>query len=142
VANAPCTEHESSAANDRGTDFTIVSTDYLETQVIGWATTEVLTRVRKLFGVARGCNRAELTDAQWAHLARCSPQRSWTGRPARDHRTVLSAILWVLARAPWRDLPERFGPWFTAWSASGVDGGGVWQRVLEALQGTPTATGA
>jgi transposase len=49
---------------------------------------------------------------------------------------MLEGILWVLRTgAPWRDLPERFGPWqtvydyFSAWRK-----GGVFDRVLEALQ--------
>jgi transposase len=64
------------------------------------------------------------------------PQRPRTGRPARDHRTILSAILGVLRTgAPWRDLPKRFGPWATAWSRfRRWTAAGVSTRVLEALQ--------
>jgi transposase len=37
--------------------------------------------------------------------------------------------------APWRDLPERFGPWATAWSRfRRWTAAGVWARVLEVLQ--------
>ena len=78
-----------------------------------------------------------MTDAQWAGLAPLlPPQRPRTGRPARDHHTVLSGILWVLRTgAPWRDLPERFGPWSTAWNRfRRWTAAGVWQRVLETLQ--------
>ena len=89
-------------------------------------------------------NREELTDEQWARLAPLlPPQRPRTGRPARDHRTVIGAILWVLRTgAPWRDLPERFGPWGTAysrfrrWAATGV-----WQLVLDSLQRDAEARG-
>ena len=29
---------------------------------------------------------------------------------------IVDAILWILRTgAPWRDLPEKFGPWATAW---------------------------
>ena len=29
---------------------------------------------------------------------------------------MVDAILWILRTgAPWRDLPEEFGPWATAW---------------------------
>lgn len=49
---------------------------------------------------------------------------------------MLDAMLWVLLTgAPWRDLPERFGPWKTAfgrfrrWTAEGI-----WDRALERLQ--------
>lgn len=64
------------------------------------------------------------------------PQRPATGRPARDHRTILSAILWVLRTgAPWRDLPERFGPWATAWSRfRRWTAAGVWAHILKVRQ--------
>lgn len=78
-----------------------------------------------------------MTDAEWARLRPLlPPQRPRTGRPARDHRTVLSAILWVLRTgAPWRDLPERFGPWSTAWSRfRRWTAAGVWVRVLDAIR--------
>ena len=78
-----------------------------------------------------------MPEQQWARLSPLlPPQRPRTGRPARDHRTILSAILWVLRTgAPWRDLPERFGPWSTAWSRfRRWTAAGVWQRILEALQ--------
>ena len=49
---------------------------------------------------------------------------------------MLGAILWVLRTgAPWRDLPERFGPWSTAWSRfRRWTAAGVWARVLAVLQ--------
>ena len=78
-----------------------------------------------------------MTDEQWQRLAPLlPPQRPRTGRPARDHRTVLSGILWVLRTgAPWRDLPERFGPWSTAWNRfRRWTAAGVWPRILAALQ--------
>jgi transposase len=59
-----------------------------------------------------------------------------TGRPARDRRTLLNGIFWILCTgAPWRDLPERFGPWqtvydhFRKWRKSGV-----FARIIETLQ--------
>jgi transposase len=81
--------------------------------------------------------RHELTDAQWERLAPLfPPQRPETGRPAKDHRLIINAIVWRLKTgAPWRDLPERYGPWqtvysrFRRWQRSGV-----WDRVLAALQ--------
>ena len=79
----------------------------------------------------------DLTDDQWAALApHLPPQRGATGRPAKDHRAVVEAILWRLRTgAPWRDLPERYGPWqsvytrFRRWQHAGV-----WDRALAALQ--------
>src|SRR5829696_8100679 len=88
--------------------------------------------------------RRELTDEQWTQLAaHLPPQRPATGRPSRDHRTVVEAILWRLRTgAPWRDLPERCGPWqsayarFRRWQRAGV-----WDQALAAVQAEADAQG-
>lgn len=88
--------------------------------------------------------RHELTEEQWARLAPLlPPERPATGRPNRDHRTVVNAILWRLKTgAPWRDLPERFGPWQTAYSRfRRWRAAGVWDRALAALQAEADARG-
>lgn len=89
-------------------------------------------------------HRHELTDAQWARLAPLlPPQKPTRGRPARDHRQMVNAILWIHATgAQWRDLPERYGPWqsvatrFYRWVASGL-----WATILAALQQQGDAAG-
>lgn len=81
--------------------------------------------------------RHELTDDQWTALENLlPPQRPAPGRPAKDHRTVLNGIVWILrSGAPWRDLPERYGSWqtvysrFRRWRESGM-----WDRILLTLQ--------
>jgi transposase len=81
--------------------------------------------------------RGDLTDQQWQQLQPLlPPQKSATGRPGKDHRTVINAIFWVLRTgAPWRDLPERYGPWFTVtsrfyrWRRNGL-----WDRLLLMVQ--------
>jgi transposase len=81
--------------------------------------------------------RHELTDEQWALVERHLPlSTARTGRPARDRRTLLNGVFWILATgAPWRDLPERFGPWqtvydhFRRWRKAGV-----FAAIIEALQ--------
>lgn len=88
--------------------------------------------------------RHELTDAQWARLQPLlPPQRSATGRPATDHRLIFNAIVWRLSTgAPWRDLPERYGPWQTVYSRfRRWQQAGVWARVLAALQAEADARG-
>jgi transposase len=57
------------------------------------------------------------------------PQKPKTGRPNKDHRTVLSGIIRILRTgAPWRALPERFGSpktvssRFSRWGEHVVDG--------------------
>jgi transposase len=60
--------------------------------------------------------RHRLTDEQWAAIHDLFSPPARTGRPPRDRRQIVDAILWILRTgAPWRDLPEEFGPWSTAW---------------------------
>jgi len=80
--------------------------------------------------------RHELTDEQWDVLNELLPPPSRRGRPRSDLREMLNAIFWLLRTgAPWRDLPERYGPWqtvyewFSRWRRDGT-----WDRMLEALQ--------
>jgi transposase len=80
--------------------------------------------------------RNTLTDAQWEQVeSLLPPQKPATGRPAKDHRTVVEGILWQLATGtPWRDLPERYGPWQTLYSRyRRWRQSGVWDRVQIAL---------
>jgi transposase len=57
-------------------------------------------------------------------------------RPARGDRSFVDAVLFrARTGIPWRDLPERFGPWksvynrFANWSKRGV-----WMRVFKELR--------
>jgi transposase len=60
--------------------------------------------------------RHRLTDEQWECIADVFPPPAQTGRPPKDRRNVMDGILWILRTgAPWRDLPEEFGPWSTVW---------------------------
>src|SRR4051794_1227080 len=67
-------------------------------------------------------HRYELSDQQWARIEPLLPDRfhhGEAGHPFNDHRPIVNAILWILhTGAPWRDLPERYGPWETVYSAS------------------------
>ena len=82
--------------------------------------------------------RYELSDRQWACLAPLlspHPQLGQAGRPPCDHRLVVNGILWILhTGAPWRDLPERYGPWKTVFARfNGWRRDGTWSRVATAL---------
>lgn len=70
--------------------------------------------------------RSVLSDSAWAAIRRLLPPPTGRGRPPRDPRVLLEGVLWVLRTgAPWRDLPDRFGPWqtvygrFRAWAREG-----------------------
>lgn len=56
--------------------------------------------------------RYEVTDEQWKLIEPLLPEAATTGRKRVPPRTVLNGVLWVLrSGSPWRDLPERYGPW-------------------------------
>lgn len=79
----------------------------------------------------------ELTDAVWAAIAPLMPARpQGPGRPARDHRTIVNGILWVLeSEAPWRHAPARYGPWQTLYARYSLwVADGTWGRVSAALR--------
>ena len=93
-------------------------------------------------------SRRDLTDAQWKRLQPLlPPQRhgkgSKGGHPAEDHRRIINGMLWIdRTGAPWRDLPECYGPWstistrFYRWTKIGL-----WDRILSALQEQADAKG-
>ena len=77
----------------------------------------------------------ELSDQTWTRVLPLLASGSRGGRPCRDHRQVLGGILWKLhTGAPWRDVPQRFGPWQTChgrlrrWQRDGT-----WPRVWAVL---------
>ena len=81
--------------------------------------------------------RHELSEAQWNRVKdKLPPERKTQGgRPAKDNRVMLNGIIyWLNTGIPWRDLPERFGPWgsvytrFNRWSKQGV-----FEGLLDAL---------
>ena len=86
--------------------------------------------------------RHDVSDTEWVRLEPLLPPRK-AGKPRKDDRLVINAILWKLATgAPWRDLPERYGPWqsvytrFRRWTQ-----GGVWDRIFAAVQRQADAAG-
>jgi putative transposase len=81
--------------------------------------------------------RYAISDHTWEALAPLLPGRPGTsGRRARDNRLFLDAVVWVLRNGgPWRDLPERFGNWNSAWRRfDRWSKNGVWFRLFEASQ--------
>ena len=74
--------------------------------------------------------RYDLPDEAWTliqPLLPAEPATPQAGRPWAEHRMIINGMFWVLCSgAPWRDLPERYGPWktvynrFNRWSKSGV----------------------
>ena len=71
--------------------------------------------------------RHGLTDTAFELIADLLPQPRATGRPPKDMRLIVDAILWILATgSAWRDLPTEYGPWqsvydyFNQWAKDGT----------------------
>ena len=80
--------------------------------------------------------RHELTDAEWTLIEPLLPgPNTQGGGQWKAHRPLLNGIFWRLRTGvPWRDLPERYGPYttvynrFNRWAKAGV-----WINVFNTL---------
>src|SRR5215208_7161561 len=89
-------------------------------------------------------HRGELTDQEWERLRPLlPPEQPERGRPNADHRRIVNGILWrERTGAPWRDLPERYGPWSTGYSRFWRwQRAGIWDRLFAAVQQHEDAAG-
>jgi transposase len=80
--------------------------------------------------------RHALTDEQWQRLQPVLPSQKFGPRSKIGDREFVDAVLYrAKTGIPWRDLPERFGPWksvynrFANWSRRGA-----WKQIYKALQ--------
>ena len=78
--------------------------------------------------------RYDLSETEWRIVEPLLPARTG-GRRRGDDRRVVNGIFYVLRTgSPWRDLPERYGPYttvynrFNRWARKGV-----WLKMFEAL---------
>ena len=78
--------------------------------------------------------RFDLTDHEWSIIAPLLPKRG-RGPARRDDRVILNGIFYILRTgAPWRDLPERYGPATTVYNRYVRWGErGIWKGVFDAL---------
>lgn len=79
-------------------------------------------------------SRYDLTDFEWRVIKPLLPNKP-RGVPRVNDRRALNGIFWVLrSGAPWRDLPDRYGPRITCfnrfvrWRKAGV-----WDRLMDAI---------
>jgi len=85
--------------------------------------------------------RYELSDYEWSIIRSMLPNKP-RGIPRVDDRRILNGIFWILrSGAPWRDLPDSYGPpttcynRFVRWRRAGI-----WDRIMDALAVAHDAT--
>lgn len=88
--------------------------------------------------------RHALTDAQWRRLQRVLPRQRAGPASLKGDRLFIEAVLYrAKTGLPWRDLPERFGPWksvynrFANWAKKGH-----WAAIFRELQMEVDDTGS
>ncbi|MGH3382249.1 MAG: IS5 family transposase [Actinoallomurus sp.] len=89
-------------------------------------------------------SRHDLTDEQWAVLKPLLPGPALRGRPRRwPLRHLVDGVRFrVRAGCPWRDVPDRYGPWwrvyalFSCWQLRGI-----WRRLEDELIAMADAAG-
>jgi transposase len=81
-----------------------------------------------------GMARYDLSEAEWRLVEPLLPPVG-KGKRREDDRRIVNGIFYVLRTgSPWRDLPERYGPYttvynrFNRWAKKGV-----WLRMFETL---------
>jgi len=76
----------------------------------------------------------EFTDKEWELIVPLLPNKP-RGVPRTDDRRVLNGIFFILRTGtPWRDMPERYGPYTTAYNRyNRWAKAGVWLKVFDAL---------
>ena len=81
-------------------------------------------------------HRHALSDEQWKKLQSVLPRQSKGPESKLGERQFVDAVLYrARTGIPWRDLPERFGPWksvynrFNNWARRGE-----WERIFRHLQ--------
>jgi transposase len=81
-------------------------------------------------------HRHALTDEQWSRIEPLLPGKRRGPESILGDRSFIDAVIYrAKTGMPWRDLPERFGPWksvynrFSNWARRGV-----WAKVFKALQ--------
>ena len=78
--------------------------------------------------------RFDLSDAEWSIITPQLPKKP-RGVARVDDRRVVNGIFYILRTgSPWRDLPERYGPYTTAYNRfNRWAKAGIWLKVFEAL---------
>ena len=82
-------------------------------------------------------SRHDLTDQQWELLAPLLPAAPRRGRP-REYRlrALIDGVRYrVRIGCPWRDVPERYGPWWRVYALFAQwQNAGVWAAIDQAIR--------
>ena len=86
----------------------------------------------------------QFSNEQWERIEPLLPSNEGRkGRPFGENRRVVEGIIYRYRTGiPWRDLPERFGPWQTVWKRHRrYAGDGTWDRIYAQILAEADAAG-
>jgi transposase len=78
--------------------------------------------------------RYDLTDFEWSVIEPVLPMDRRGPKP-KNNRRVLNGMFHILRTGcPWRDLPERYGPYTTVYNRfNRWRKAGIWDRMMDAI---------
>ena len=78
--------------------------------------------------------RYDLTDFEWSVIAPLVTMDRRGPKP-QNNRQILNGMFYILrAGCPWRDLPERYGPYTTVYNRfNRWRKAGIWDRMMDAI---------
>ena len=78
--------------------------------------------------------RYDLTDFEWSVIEPLLPMDRRGPKP-RNNRQIINGMFYILrCGAPWRDLPERYGPYTTVYNRfNRWRKAGIWDRLMDAI---------
>ena len=78
--------------------------------------------------------RYDLTDLEWSVVEPLLPMDRRGPKP-RNNRQILNGMFYILRTGcPWRDLPERYGPYTTVYNRfNRWRKAGIWDRMMDAI---------
>ncbi len=78
--------------------------------------------------------RYDLTDFEWSVIEPLLPMDRRGPKP-QNNRQIINGMFYILrAGSPWRDLPERYGPYTTVYNRfNRWRKAGIWDRLMNAI---------
>ena len=78
--------------------------------------------------------RYDLTDFEWSVIEPLLPMDRRGPKP-QNNRQIVNGMFYILRTgSPWRDLPERYGPYTTVYNRfNRWRKAGIWDRMMDAI---------
>lgn len=78
--------------------------------------------------------RYDLTEFEWSVIEPLMPM-DWRGPKPQNNRQIMNGMFYILRTgSPWRELPERYGPYTTVYNRfNRWRKAGIWDKLMDAI---------